>query len=379
MTFRFAPRQTLLASALFGMIGCSGTGKSGDAASTEAGAVPDGGISHLDGGASKPDAALASDGAGPNADVVLGPGGDTSGGGTSVDGASGPRDVGADVAGGARDAATDVASGQQDAGADVGSSGRDTALVVTADAIQAPPDLAGLRDVAADATVDAPASKRDVGSSTGNALVDRLGAAAAACGPQTRLTVPAGWQMVLAGEKGCAFYAPPTWLVAGAGTPTTFAVEDSSRVTGSAVLAGVDSTGTATCTPHGVASWIFANNKDCVGFKELYWKDSVDMIAGIQIPSGELVYSCAQSGVPVVGYMVVQIHGTWPLCNLLSFAFWMPETQIETRTCTLTQTLNSIQCPQGSGACDDSSCNQSCVAGGSQWGSCDADGECVCS
>jgi hypothetical protein len=249
--------------------------------------------------------------------------------------------------------------------------------VGTVDAVQTLPEVAGPRDSGTDGGTDAPPASRETGPdlSAGNSIVERLAAAAALCGPQSPRTVPVGWQMVMAGEKGCTFYAPPTWLAIGAGTPNTFVVEDSTRVTGSAVMAGVDSTGTATCTPHGVASWIFANNKDCVGFRELYWKDSVDVIAGIQIPRGDMVYSCTQSGVPVAGYLVVQIHGTWPMCNLLTFAFWMPETQIETRTCTLTQTLNSIQCPQGGGSCDDSTCAQSCDSG---LGACDDNGACVC-
>jgi len=124
---------------------------------------------------------------------------------------------------------------------------------------------------------------------------------------------------------------------------------------------------------------MFANNKDCVGLQELHWKDGVDVVAGIQIPRGDLVYACTQSGVPMVGYMVVQIHGTWPLCNLLAFAFRMPETQIETRTCTLTQTLSSISCPQGATGCDDTECRQDCIANGNQSGACTLDGYCVCS
>ena len=66
------------------------------------------------------------------------------------------------------------------------------------------------------------------------------------------------------------------------------------------------------------------------------WKDGIDNVAGVLIPLGELVYSCTQGGVPIVGYLVAQIHGTVPLCNLLAVAFWMPEQQIEARTCTLT-------------------------------------------
>jgi hypothetical protein len=274
-----------------------------------------------------------------------------------------------------RDAAVDLPAAVQDVRGDAPGVDRD---VAGRDVLPGTPDVAMAPDVA---VRDSAADGKDTsGGATGNPIVDRMAAAAAACGPQSRLTVPAGWQMVLAGEKGCAFYAPPTWQTIGAGTPTTFAVEDATRVTGSAVMAGVDSTGTATCTPHGVASWMFANNKDCVGFKELYWKDGVDVVAGIQIPRGDMVYSCTQSGVPIAGYVVVQIHGTWPLCNLLAFAFWMPETQIEARTCTLTQTLNSIQCPQGGGgSCSDATCRQGCVADGYQSGACNASDQCVCS
>jgi hypothetical protein len=205
-----------------------------------------------------------------------------------------------------------------------------------------------------------------------------MAVAAAACGPQSPRTVPPGWQMVRAGELGCTFHAPAAWSPIGAGTPATFVVEDQTRVTGSSVLAGAEITGTATCTPHGIATWMFANNPDCAGWKELYWKDSVETVAGIQIPRGDLVYSCTQGGVPITGYMTVQIHGTWPLCNLLAFAFWMPEAQIESRTCTLTQTLNSIQCPSGGTGCEDIPCRRECIELGNRSGACTSDGACTC-
>jgi hypothetical protein len=135
---------------------------------------------------------------------------------------------------------------------------------------------------------------------------------------------------------------------------------------------------TVTCTPHGVVTWMFAKNTDCLGFKELDWKERVDNVLGVLIPRGDLVYSCTQAGVPIVGYMMVQIHGTSPWCNMLVEAFWMPETQIEARTCTLTQTLNSIQCPQGGTGCDDSACRRDCIAEGNASSACTSDDSCMC-
>jgi hypothetical protein len=55
----------------------------------------------------------------------------------------------------------------------------------------------------------------------------------------------------------------------------------------------------------------------------------------------------------------------------------MPQTQIEIRTCTLTQTLNSIQCPQGSAACEDTACRDDCIAEGGLSGACTSDGSCT--
>jgi hypothetical protein len=347
------PRQLLLAGALLALGGCSGSSGHRDADFPEAGAIADGGGGRIDGGLLGFDGALAFDVAPTIPDTPVA-----------------PRDavLGSDLA--------DLPSGTRDGGDEAYGDARQ----VAPDAPQGLPE-AGMRpEAGGDLPQDSPATAQDAAkdTSTASSLVARLAAAAAACGPQSRLTVPVGWQMVLAGEQGCAFYAPAGWQTIGAGTPTTFAVEDQSRVTGSSVMAGVDPTGTATCTPHGIATWMFANNKDCVGFKELDWKEGVDVVAGIQIPRGELVYSCTQSGVPIVGYLVVQIHGTWPLCNLLAFAFWMPETQIEARTCTLTQTLNSIQCPQGSTGCDDAACNRDCIAAGYGSGACNSDDTCAC-
>jgi hypothetical protein len=338
--------------------------------------VGDGGAGQLDGGLSQSDLGPPVDGARTTGEVSGGSGGvDAAGGPAATDVAGGSAGMGG--AGGSTDSAVDVASQAPDGRTDTTGVPPDTSRADDADVAVGPPDVA--RDLGVPA--DAPVGTTDTGggSSTGNAIVDRLAAASAACGPQSRLTVPVGWQMVLAGELGCTFYAPPSWQAIGAGTPSTFAVEDSSRVTGVAVMAGVDSTGTATCTPHGVASWMFANNQDCVGFQELYWQDSVDVVAGVQIPRGDMVYSCTQGGVPIAGYLMVQIHGTWPLCNLLAFAFWMPQTDIETRTCTLTQALNSIQCPQGGTGCDEATCENDCIANGNRTGFCDSEGSCVCS
>jgi hypothetical protein len=225
---------------------------------------------------------------------------------------------------------------------------------------------------------DTASGKLDTFPSSGNATVDRLAVAAALCGPQSVRTVPVGWQTVIVGESGCSMDAPPTWIPIGAGTPTTFVVENQTRVTGSSVMAGVDLTSTVTCNPHGVVTWMFAKNTDCVGFKELDWKEKMVNVAGLLIPEGDLVYSCTQGGVPIVGYMMVQIEGTSPWCNMLVEAFWMPETQIESRTCTLTQALNSLRCPQGGTGCDDSACRTECIAGGNASGACTSDDSCMC-
>ena len=369
MTLLPALRFLALSAVIPVIAGCSGS-SSDHAAGSDSGIAADGGSAYLDGNR---DANLGKDAPAGGRDgraEIDGAGGNESGirDGDSSD-ARGP--IAAEDAirgpdsGGAADATPDV-GGVRDAG---------TGL--TADVTE---QETGLRDAVSGGKADAAANPADsaTAASTGNATADRLVIAAASCGPQSPRTVPVGWQMVLAGDKGCTLYAPPGWLTIGAGTPNTFVVEDQSRVVGSSVMAGVDTTGTATCTPHGIATWLFANNKDCVGFQELYWKDGVDNVAGIQLPRGDLIYSCMQGGIPIVGYLVVQIEGTWPLCNLLAFAFWMPETQIEARTCTLTQTLNSIQCPQGGTGCEDASCRTDCIADGNLSGACTSDGSCTC-
>jgi hypothetical protein len=355
------------------------------------------GCSSSGGGAAPPDSAAVSDGNSRQLDSGRdgGPGSDLSAAGhagaAEAGGADSRRDEPDSATGGLpdlgnvspADAPTSVGDLRDAVSGDTASApGVDAVLrdASPTEAASAPGAEAGAREVGSSPYLDAAVDARDATpvASTGSVVGDRLAVAAASCGPQSFYTVPNGWQMVFAGESGCAFYAPAGWSTIGAGTPMTFAVEDSTRVTGSSVLAGVDTSGTATCTPHGVASWMFASNKDCVGFQELYWKDGVDLVAGLQIPKGDLIYSCTQSGVPIVGYMVVQIHGTWPFCNILAVAFWMPQTQIETRTCTLTQTLNSLQCPTGGSGCQDASCRSECIANGNQSGACTSDGSCTC-
>jgi hypothetical protein len=306
---------------------------------------------------------LATDGTLAKADI---PRGDTSSS-TSAETMLPDSGAGApiDALGGGVDAPTtsDVPTARPEVGRDLGLADTNSAKLDTA--LATSPDSAP--------------GKLDTFPSSGNATVDRLAVAAALCGPQTFRTVPVGWQMVMVGEGGCTMEAPPLWTPIGAGTPTTFVVEDkNTRVTGSSVMAGVDLTNTVTCTPHGVVTWMFAKNTDCVGFKELDWKEKTVNVAGLLLPTGDLVYSCTQGGVPIVGYMMVQIEGTSPWCNMLVEAFWMPETQIEKSTCTLTQTLNSIQCPKGGSGCDDSTCRADCVSAGNASGACTSDDSCMC-
>jgi hypothetical protein len=364
----------ILACLFSAVVGCSGSSGDKDGSSPgEVSGALDASGSRIDGALPGKETGPALDGAGPSAIDTL----PTS---SDVRVEAGRDTATADLAGGVDAAQSDVTGVVLDAGSNVEGGVQDGAPA-PADLPSSPADAADARVQGADVTPDVVAVGKDTAPdiTSGNAIVDRIAVAVASCGSQSHFTVPVGWQMVMVGEKGCTFYAPPNWLSIGAGTPTTFVVEDSTRVTGSSVLAGVDTTGTATCTPHGIANWLFANNQDCVGYQELYWKDSVDDVAGVQIPRGDLVYSCTQGGVPIAGYLMAQIHGTFPFCNMVVMAFWMPQTQIESRTCTLTQTLNSIQCPHAGGGCDDASCAQDCIANGSQTGFCSADGSCVCS
>ncbi len=186
-------------------------------------------------------------------------------------------------------------------------------------------------------------------TSTGNALVDRLGAAASKCGPQSSLTVPGGWQLVAIGDKGCMVHAPPGWKVIGFGTPTVSVFRDDAAREGFFGLAGAAQT--ATCTPpavrDGVLQGFVANNYDSVDV--LWHAEANEAFGGSTWPIGHTVFSMKRAGAPLLGYLWLLTTQTVVACDVVGLGFWLPQDAIETDTCTLTQTFNSIRCPSGGG------------------------------
>ena len=215
--------------------------------------------------------------------------------------------------------------------------------------------------------------------STGKPLADRLIDTARTYGYQSPNTVPAGWEMVLVGERGCAISVPPGWRAQGAGTAVTSVEEDAEGYTGVLVMAGVPQTSIA-CTPGGATDYLLAGieQSGCGSIDRLYYQEETENIAGIPIPKADLIMSCVEEGELAVGYAWVTIQGTTPLCNILVLGFWMPEPLIEAKTCTLSQILQSVRCPQGGRYCVDADCNADCVELGKGGGHCNADDDCVC-
>ena len=186
-------------------------------------------------------------------------------------------------------------------------------------------------------------------TSTGIPLVDRLGAAAAKCGPQSSLTVPGGWQLVAIGDKGCMVHMPPGWKSTGQGGPTVSMFRDDTGKEGFVGLAG--GAQTAQCTPpairDGVLEGFVSNGYSAT---EVLWHtEANEPFGGTSWPIGHTVFSMSREGTPLLGYLWLLTTQTVALCDVVGLGFWMPQASIEADTCTLTQIFNSIRCPSGGG------------------------------
>lgn len=186
-------------------------------------------------------------------------------------------------------------------------------------------------------------------SGTGNALVDRLGSAAAKCGKQSSFTVPGGWQLVAIGDKGCIVHVPPAWRVIGAGSPSVSMFRDDTGTEGFVGLGGAAQT--ATCTPPAIRDGVldgFASNG--YASPEVLWHaEANESFGGTAWPTGHTVFSMRRGASPLIGYLWLLTTRTVAACDVVGLGFWEPQDAIETDTCTLTQVLQSIRCPSGGG------------------------------
>jgi len=214
---------------------------------------------------------------------------------------------------------------------------------------------------------------------TGVPLIDQLIDAASACGYQSFNTVPAGWKMVLVGEQGCAVWAPSDWLTYGEGTGITTVEEGSAGLTGYVSMVGASAE--LTCTLQGVTDWAVSGlTQECSGEQRLHYVERVDTIAGVQIPVADVFFTCDKGGTPLIAYLWVSLQGTSPLCNVAVLGLWLPQGEMEQKTCTATQILMSNKCPSGSsGWCDEGECRDDCARRGYASGGCTSDDRCECS
>jgi len=213
-------------------------------------------------------------------------------------------------------------------------------------------------------------------TTTGNAVVDRLGRAAAACGRQSSFTVPGGWQNVAVGDKGCMVWAPPGWLVTGAGSSTTSVFSDDTGVEGFVGIAGA-TRDVKECTPAELRTGIlggFAQN-GYASPQVLWHVEGNEDFGGTSWANGHAVFGTSRGGTSLVGYLWVLATPTVIACDVVGLGFWEPVDRIEADTCTVSQILNSVTCPRG-GGCDPVECDQSCKAEGRTGGSCNSGCEC---
>ncbi len=223
-------------------------------------------------------------------------------------------------------------------------------------------------------------------TSSGNALVDRLGRAAAACGALSDRTVPVGWSQSFNGS-GCSIHAPPGFQVTGNQTQVViFSSGELGAMIGAGVPAGVPQP--KDCSPAGVAAGFLGvfESWGCKKPKLEWGADDAIQVVTDRYPIRHSVFSCAEnsSGQPHVGYMLTAGTPSPAGCSLYIAAFSEPQASIETSTCTLVQIILSQKCPMGGGTdCSpgtqsEADCRDGCIKSGHQGGACTADGTCTC-
>lgn len=213
-------------------------------------------------------------------------------------------------------------------------------------------------------------------SSTGNALVDRFGAAAARCGHQSVSTVPGGWDIVSVGGLGCTVWVPPGWTVTGDGTGLVSALGDAGGRRGFVGVAG-PTTELAACAPAEARDAILAGFTRA-GFSstQVLWHwEGQEAFGGSTWSTGHAVFSMDAGSDALVGYLWDMTAQTLVACDVTSLGFWMPQASLEADMCQLLQIPNSVRCPSG-GGCDDVECDRGCRAEGHAGGHCSSG--CVC-
>lgn len=215
-----------------------------------------------------------------------------------------------------------------------------------------------------------------VPTQTGNAVVDKLGAAASQCGYQSPSTVPQSWDLASWGQ-GCSIWGPDGWAVSGAGTQLII-VADPANPYGAVVGGGVPDAGTgpSECTPRGAADYFLGlyTELGCTN-PTIVWYDEGALVIGTDsYPVGHSVFTCSYQGEQIVGYQFTMgLAGA--LCEVVISAFWEPASQIDQMTCTLSQILNSVTCPTGgSESCVDVDCDTACKNVGQSGGRCPTSG-----
>jgi hypothetical protein len=213
---------------------------------------------------------------------------------------------------------------------------------------------------------------------TGNAVVDRLGAAASSCGKQSVFTIPGGWDIVAVGDKGCTVWVPPGWTIEGASTGLATALKDASGAEGFLGIAAA--TDAQACDATVVRDGILDGyaKKGYASPTVLWHLEQNESFGGTSWPTGHTVFSTSAGGTPIVGYLWLLTTPTVIACDVVGLGFWEPVAAIESDTCTLTQVINSVKCPSGGNACDDADCNAQCKRDGNAGGACSPQGNCNC-
>lgn len=237
-------------------------------------------------------------------------------------------------------------------------------------------DAGSATDASATSDAATASSAQAPPTGTGIALVDRLGAAAAACGKQSMFTVPGGWENVAIGEQGCMVWVPGGWKIEGAFTSIATAFSDGTGVEGFVGVAGATRELT-TCAPAPARASLLAgfDAKGYEGTKSIWTYEGTEPFGGTNWSTGHAVFTSTKSSTPIVGYLWVLTTPTAIACDVVGLGIWEPQDRIDADTCTLTQILSSVKCPSG-GGCDAAECDRSCKDEGHAGGSCNSG--CAC-
>ncbi len=217
---------------------------------------------------------------------------------------------------------------------------------------------------------------------SGKEIAAEFGAALAQCGAQSHNTTPDSWGEVaiLGGTDVCAVWTPPGWNALRMGEGFNLLYEDETGYT-TITIAGGTTWEVQSCTFESVNAWWLQKVHDggCQ-YPAIEWIQEFTLdVAGVQIPTSLLTFTCDKNGFTETGLFQTQLHSQGFPCQFRVDGYMVRRNEINSKMCTLSQILNSLKCLEGQAnfKCTKPQCSLEKKARGFSGGFCNSFDECV--